>query len=446
MVVRARPHRLEIVRAIDPLITAARLARSGCFDSYVVYERKGWWCFAGGVLGSVELRRDTVTASWRGAPPPRKAADQPLQQVARTLGEAPWKGWRAYGWAAFELAYALHGRSDLLHGEAGDDPLVHLAIPEVEIQLHPNGAILSGVNDNALHACAEHIRESATECEQLPQPQEVETPDEHYRSIVAASIAEIKKRQLNKVILSRTIPIDFGVDLAATYVRGRRNNTPARSFLLNLGGVEAAGFSPETVVEVDRTGRVTTQPLAGTRELTGAQDENLKLRTALLCDPKEIFEHAISVKVAYDELATLCGTGQAQVDEFMSVRERGSVQHLASRVSGRLPSGRNEWDALAALFPAVTASGTPKPEALDSIHRHEAGPRGLYGGAVLAVSSYREMDAALVLRAIYRKAGRTWLRAGAGIVEHSLPDREHQETCEKLRSVAPHVVPHRTET
>ncbi len=50
------------------------------------------------------------------------------------------------------------------------------------------------------------------------------------------------------------------------------------------------------------------------------------------------------------------------------------------------------------------------------------------------------MDAALVLRSAYRRDGRTWLRAGAGIVGQSTPEREFEETCEKLESVARYLV------
>ncbi|WP_308252808.1 chorismate-binding protein [Pseudonocardia sp. ICBG601] len=99
------------------------------------------------------------------------------------------------------------------------------------------------------------------------------------------------------------------------------------------------------------------------------------------------------------------------VEEFMRVVERGSVQHLASRVRGRLRPGATAWDALGRLFPAVTASGLPKAPACAAISRHE-GARGLYSGAVLTVDHTGALDAALVLRAIYRAQGRTWLRAG----------------------------------
>jgi salicylate synthetase len=120
----------------------------------------------------------------------------------------------------------------------------------------------------------------------------------------------------------------------------------------------------------------------------------------------------------------------------MRVVPRGSVQHLGSRIRGRLQSGATCWDAFARLFPAVTACGLPKAPACAAIGRHEDGPRGLYAGAVLTADHEGTLDAALVLRSVYQRDGRTWLRAGAGIVAQSTPERELEETREKLRSVS----------
>jgi chorismate binding enzyme len=53
----------------------------------------------------------------------------------------------------------------------------------------------------------------------------------------------------------------------------------------------------------------------------------------------------------------------------------------------------------------------------------------------------RPMDAALALRSAYESEGQTWLRAGAGIIAASTPDREFEETCEKLTRLAPCLVP-----
>ena len=48
------------------------------------------------------------------------------------------------------------------------------------------------------------------------------------------------------------------------------------------------------------------------------------------------------------------------VEDLMSVRQRGSVQHLGSGVSGQLAENKDAWDAFTVLFPSITASGIPK--------------------------------------------------------------------------------------
>jgi salicylate synthetase len=224
-------------------------------------------------------------------------------------------------------------------------------------------------------------------------------------------------------------------------VVGRGHNTPARSFLLDLGGWQAAGFSPETVVEVAADGTASTQPLAGTRAQTGEQATDARLRAELTGDPKEVYEHAVSVKLALQEMAEVGRAQATHVSEFLTVAARGSVQHLASRVATNLAEGRTSWDALGALFPPVTASGIPKAQALALIERLESEPRGLYSGSVLMAGCDGSLDAALVLRAVYQREGRCWLRAGAGVVGASRPEREYEETCEKLASIAPYLVP-----
>jgi anthranilate/para-aminobenzoate synthase component I len=50
------------------------------------------------------------------------------------------------------------------------------------------------------------------------------------------------------------------------------------------------------------------------------------------------------------------------------------------------------------------------------------------------------LDAALVLRTVFRRDDQTWLRAGAGVVVQSDPEREFEETREKLRSISQFLV------
>ncbi|GAA1855001.1 salicylate synthase [Pseudonocardia ailaonensis] len=420
-------------------IALARAADARSAGPYMLYERNGRWSFALGAAAEVVLHRDAVRVrrgdgDWTDIP----VGAEPLQQVADLVA-----GTHAYGWAAFELSHLLHGSGGpaVPGGEIDDaGPLLHLIVPRADARIGDDLVAFSAVDESDLDWMAAAAATADPIAHREPAEIVVDGPGaESYQEAVASAVRDINAGELQKVILSRELLVGPAIDLAASFEAGRAANTPARSFLLDLGGIRAAGFSPETIVEVDGLGGVSTQPLAGTRALEG-DGTDADRRAELLTDPKEIFEHAISVYIAQDELRTVCADGSVSVTEFMAVRERGSVQHLASRVSGRLREDRNAWHAFAALFPAVTASGVPKAEACESILRHE-GHRGLYSGAVLQVGADGGLDAALVLRSIYQRDGRTWLRAGAGIVGASTPAREYEETCEKLRSVSRTLVP-----
>ncbi|WP_329250137.1 salicylate synthase [Streptomyces sp. NBC_01478] len=419
----------------EPLTLMARLARSGLYDQYAVYENGPEWSYAGGTLAAFRLTRDA----------------RDLSAVEQWLAALPVTGWRVYGWAAFELGAALAGaRTSAADGEQA---LLHLVVPAVEVRATGDRLLLRATDPDHLDGLLRLVRAPETPGAPVsPVPPEPtgrvdvvldDTGD--YRDAVATALDDLRgPGPLAKVILSRRVPVPVPLDLTATYVAGRRANTPARSFLLNLGGIGAAGFSPETVAEVTGDRRVVSRPLPGTRARTGSPDEDARLRADLLSDPKEVHEHAISVKLALEDLALVCD--DTCTTEYMTVAERGTVQHLASTVVGRLRADRTPWQAFAALFPAVTATGIPKTPAYDVIRALEGRPRGLYGGAVLTYDVSGALDAALVLRSVFRQGEHCWLQAGAGIVRQSQPAREHEETCEKLRSVAGYLVPTATAT
>ncbi|MEU6376664.1 salicylate synthase [Streptomyces sp. NPDC046909] len=414
---------IQLPATEEPLMLMARLARSGLFGQYAVYENGAEWSFAGGALAELRLDRDSLDGT------------RDLVAVEEWLASLPVTGYRAYGWAAFELGAALAGV------DPGDGRLLCLAVPAGEVRAEGGRVLVRAVDPELLERLARFVG-APGEPVAVPDGRVGAALDDPggYREAVAAVLAHLHgPGPLEKVILSRRVEVPVPLDLTATYVAGRRANTPARSFLLDLGGVQAAGFSPETVAEITGDRRVVSRPLAGTRARTGAPAEDARLRADLLGDPKEVHEHAVSVKLALEELAAVCD--ETYVAEYMTVEERGTVQHLASAVVGRLRADRTPWQAFAALFPAVTATGIPKAPAYPLIRRLEGRPRGLYAGAVLTCDASGALDAALVLRTVFQEDGHCWLQAGAGIVRQSRPAREHEETCEKLRSVAGHLVP-----
>ncbi len=434
---------------LRPPLSAARIcaawAASGEFDEYLVYEREGRWVFAAGVRARLILTRSTVdvvdghsrtTTEWSG---------DPARVIADALAGLKSSTWRVYGWVGFDFCAPRHG---LLERVPEDAELAHLIVPEVELVIEPDTVDPAHIDtgetapDRAARLLAVAARATAPPESAAVDVMPVDVSDDRddYRGRVARAVDEIARGDYQKVILSRRVDIPFDIDISATFVRGREANDPARSYLFRLGAMSGAGFSPELVVAVDADRRVVTEPLAGTRAFGRGDADDAAARADLLSDPKEVVEHSMSVRACIEEIASIATPGSTAVSEYMVVRERGSVQHLASTVAGQLAPNADPWQALSVLFPSITASGIPKAPALEAIYRLEPESRGLYSGAVITASSAGELEATLALRTVFATDEAAWLQAGAGIVGQSTPAREFEETCEKLGSVAPYVV------
>lgn len=434
----------------DPLIMAGLLAESSLSETYLIYEDNGEWSIGIGVAalltadaGKTCLQINEHSYSWQ--------SELISDSVKTALESVPIDQWRAYGIANFELARHNYNLPCL----SKDELLLQLFIPTFEVRLRKGSTLLRALGEDRLQELIELVTSidssagavgAKTSFDLRIAEHKLEVPEiytyeaDAYQQTVASAVNEIRAQQYLKVILSRTIPLSKELDIVASYIAGRRANTPARSFLLSLDNLKAAGFSPETVVEVTKEGWVSTRPLAGTRSTGCNAEEEIKLREELVHNSKEIHEHAISVKLSFDELSSVCSRESIGVCDFMSVCRRGTVQHLASRVKGRLKDGYNAWHAFNALFPAVTGTGIPKRESINAIGRLESQPRNLYDGCVMIVDSDGAMDAALVLRTVFQKNKKAWLHVGAGIVDMSIPAREAEETREKIRSVSQHLV------
>lgn len=405
-------------------------------DEYLVYEHDGEWTLAGGVRAAIELDvgelrviEDGVVARqvWTGRP-----AAALGEAVDRLLLETN----RVFGWVAFEFGAYRFGLQQRL---APGTPLARIFRPRTQFVVAEDRVRLVDADERQAQILRRLLTDGVPGAS-APTGVDVREDAGGYRCRVARAIDEIVAGHYQKVILSRRVDVPFGVDFPSTYRVGRRNNTPARSFLLRLGGIRALGYSPELVAAVREDGSVVTEPLAGTRALGRGVDRDRAARDDLQSNSKEIVEHAISVRSSLQEIEEVAEPGTAMVTDFMTVRERGSVQHLGSTVGARLDPSMDRMDALEALFPAVTASGIPKAESVDAILRLDESPRGLYSGAVVMFSADGGMDAALALRSVYERDGQTWMRAGAGIIAASTPDREFEETCEKLTTLAPYLV------
>jgi salicylate synthetase len=427
---------------IDPADLAAELAavlpeRLG--EEYLLYEHDGQWVLASGVQAMVELDSDELRVIRDGVTRRQQWSGRPAPVLGEAIDRLLLETDQLFGWVTFEFGVYRYGLQQRL---APRTPLARVFWPRTRIVVSRGAIRVSGADVGLREAICGIVSDGARG---VPDARalDVTADPSGYRDRVATAVREIAADKYHKVILSRCVEIPFPLDFPSTYRVGRRCNTPVRSFLLRLGGIRAVGYSPELVAAVHHDGTVVTEPLAGTRALGRGAARDREARDDLESNSKEIVEHAISVRSSLQEMTEIAEPGTAVVTDFMTVRERGSVQHLGSTISARLSPSSDRMDALEALFPAVTASGIPKADGVEAILRLDEGPRGLYSGAVVMVSADGGLDAALTLRAAYECDGKTWLRAGAGIIEASEPEREFEETCEKLSTLAPYLIARR---
>lgn len=265
---------------------------------------------------------------------------------------------------------------------------------------------------------------------------EVESPiaPEAFRDQVLKVKDYIRKGDIIQSVISQPFRCKAPDDLLALYRAQRYINPSPYLFFMHLGETALAGSSPETMVRLENN-VATLRPIAGTRPRGATEQEDRELADDMLGDEKERAEHLMLVDLGRNDLGRVARTGTVQVTDLMVVERYSHVMHLVSNIICDLKPEHDAWDLLSASFPAGTLSGAPKVRAMEIIDEMEQTPRGPYGGAVGYISFSGNMDLAITIRTAIVEDGQLTVRAGAGIVADSDPERERIETVNKAKSV-----------
>ena len=251
-----------------------------------------------------------------------------------------------------------------------------------------------------------------------------------WRALVERAVAEIRRGDIEKVVLAREerAPLPDLDVLAA--VRHLRDANPG-AFIYAIWRADAVllGASPELLVRV--TGRdVTTSVLAGSTRRGASAAEDVALGQALAASGKDREEHAIVRRELEAALGAVCE--RVQVNARPDLVTLPHVQHLHTPVRARLRDGYGAFDVLERLHPTPAVGGAPRDRALAFIRRHEGIDRGWYAGPVGWADATRA-EFAVALRCALVRDDAAHLYAGCGIVAQSDPDAEWEESQLKLR-------------
>jgi 4-amino-4-deoxychorismate synthase (2-amino-4-deoxychorismate-forming) component I len=348
-------------------------------------------------------------------------------------------GWLVY--LGYELAGQIEPRLRLPQSTVG--PIAQaLRIPAAVVHEHDSGRCWIV----AEHAAADLIPRIAADLRRvarLPDAREAliessvaEDDPRQYLHAVERALEYIGAGDIYQANLSRgwRATLRHGIEPHQIYRRLRETNPGPFSGLALLDGIAVVSSSPERLASV-RDGTVTTRPIAGTRPRGADPEADRALARELHAHPKERAEHVMLIDLERNDLGRVCEPGSVQVDEFMTIESYSHVHHIVSNVRGRLRADVTPGNVLAAVFPGGTITGCPKVRCMEIIAELECAPRGAYTGSLGYLNRDGSMDMNILIRSLQLEERALTLRAGAGIVADSIPERELDETRAKARGV-----------
>ncbi|MDI9619256.1 MAG: anthranilate synthase component I [Candidatus Nezhaarchaeota archaeon] len=371
----------------------------------------------------------------------RYRVKNPLLPVRQLVGACRANnGFRFTGGAVGYLSYDAVRYWERLPKKAAEG----FGFPEVEMAIYDDGFAYNHKTGEAFYYYTDRNRLEEAEA-MLRDGCNVEAPyfsspkanlgREEFEDIVVKSKEYIASGDVFQVVVSRRYDISFRGSLIPFYEQLRCINPSPYMFFLKMGRRQIVGSSPEMLMRVE--GRVVeTYPIAGTRpRFKDDPAKDKAMEEELINNPKERAEHVMLVDLARNDIGKVAELGSVHVSEFMVVHKYSHVQHIVSRVVGRLRSDCSPYDALKALFPAGTVSGAPKIRAMEIIEELEPARRGPYAGAVGYFSTNGNADFAITIRSLVADGRRGYMQAGAGIVADSTPEVEWAETEHKLSAL-----------
>jgi len=254
---------------------------------------------------------------------------------------------------------------------------------------------------------------------------------QRYEAGVAVALDHIGAGDIYQVQLGHALTIETQASPLAVYRRLRARNPAPYMVLARIAGTELVGASPEVFLHLEH-GHATMRPLAGTIRRGATPEADAAAAEKLRTDPKEIAEHVMLVDLCRNDLGRIAEPGSLDVTQLLATEGYSHVFHLVSTVTADLAAGLDEYDAIAASFPAGTMSGAPKVRAMELIEAIETSRRGLYAGAFGLIDFAGYVDTGLAIRSALHDGTRFTIRASAGIVADSNPAAEWRETLAKL--------------
>lgn len=268
-----------------------------------------------------------------------------------------------------------------------------------------------------------------------------------YEQRVAQIQTMLHTGQAAGICLTDTYQLDnYTGDGFELYLRLRANNPApyAGYFRFNTfdDTIEILSASPEKFLSVDAHGVIETKPIKGTLARSSDPTIDADIARRMAEDPKIQSENLMIADLLRDDLAQVTVPGSVDVPKLMAVETFATVHQLVTTVTGKLQPELSATAALRAVFPGGSMTGAPKLASLEALETFEAGPRGIYSGAMGWLGDNNTAEFNVIIRSIILHHDQLTIGAGGAVVVDSDPAAEEQEKHLKARALLESIAEH----
>ncbi len=199
---------------------------------------------------------------------------------------------------------------------------------------------------------------------------------------------------------------------------------------IDTGRFAVCSVSPELFFRLDGS-RIVTRPMKGTVRRGRTNSEDQQLSEWLRKSEKNRAENVMIVDMMRNDCGRIAEIGSVSVPQLFNLERYPTVWQMTSEVTAL--TGASISEIMAALFPAASVTGAPKPRTMKIISELESSPRGIYTGCVGYFGPRRVAQFNVAIRTVLIDQERRVAEygVGGGIVWDSTSAEEYDECLTK---------------
>jgi len=248
---------------------------------------------------------------------------------------------------------------------------------------------------------------------------------EEYTTIIENAKTKIASKNLQKVVLSRRIKLDFeNKNAISVFLKLLKKHPSAFTYLWQHPKVGVwLGATPEKLLSVNKN-KLETMALAGTQVADNKSD--------LIWKCKEKQEQ----KFVTDYISTTLSDINIPVNIGKSFNlKAGNLWHICTKITGTLTHNSAIKNLIVALHPTPAVAGLPKQKAIAFILENEQYNRSYYTGFLGILNKKNESKLFVNLRCMQIKNQKAFVYVGGGITANSNAESEWHETEAKSQTL-----------